>query len=129
MIKAENHFKHIGILGMHWGRRKSPERITADNAKKLKKAQDEWDKKRRNTSNYIKAYNKAADYANNVLIPKINKKYGKYNWSSLDTSDPYNPKGDPKLVRSYKRYLKEYEKSFSDIFEKSFTELIGERPK
>jgi hypothetical protein len=71
----------------------------------------------------VKAYNNAADYANKVLIPNINKKYGKYNWTKLDTSDPRNPKGDPKLVKSYKRYIKEYETSFKRIYDKKLSEL------
>ena len=74
-------------------------------------------------SQRVKAYNKAADYANKVLIPNINKKYGKYDWTKIDTTDPRDPKGDPKLVNSYKKYLKEYETSFKKIFDKNLSEL------
>jgi hypothetical protein len=71
----------------------------------------------------VKAYNKAADYANKVLIPNINKKYGKYNWSNIDTTDPHNPTGDPKLVKAYTRYINEYETSFKKIYDKKLSEI------
>jgi hypothetical protein len=126
-----NELEHVGVLGMHWGRRKSPQQIADHNAKLLTKKQNNWDKKAANPKNKIKAYNLAADYANNVLIPTINKKYGKYDWSNIkyDPSNPYNATGDPKLVKSYKKYMNEYQSSFMKIYDKKMSELIGERPK
>lgn len=85
-------------------------------AKKLAKDQKKWDKAY--SKNYIKAYNSAADYANSVLIPKINKKYSKIIKSDDWSKDP-----------NYGRYLKEYEKRFNSVLNKKVTELIGERPK
>lgn len=175
----EDYLKHVGVLGMRWGHRKSrlirkqtmltsnrqkeldkkelkeleskrgfgsshqrkineekiailKERLKDTDIKrespfqKIKKAYKEKKDKELRQKNMLKAYNRAVDYANSVLIPKINKKYGKYDWTSLDTSDMHNPKGDPKLVRSYKRYINEYEKSFNDVFNMKLSEITGE---
>lgn len=126
---------HHGIKGQRWGIRRfqkkdgtltnaGKNRYSDDNKKgpseaeqrKLAKAQKKWDKKA--TRNYITAYNNAADYANEVLIPKINKKYEKImktpNWSD----DPH-----------YEDYVKEYEESFNKVLNQKMVDLIGERPK
>jgi hypothetical protein len=164
--------KHVGVLGMHWGRRsgsttssvssktsglrKNSEKALSDVRRVYehkgsgkdpsKMTRKEIDSEistissrpvtpkiqrniERENSKLVKqrvqAYNKAADYANKVLIPNINKKYGKYNWSNIDISDPQNPKGDPKLVKSFKRYTNEYQNSFKKVYNKKLSEITG----
>lgn len=94
--------------------------------KEKEKAQKKWDKNF--NENWYKAYNEAANYSNSVLIPAINKKYGKYDFSSLDTEDAYNPKGDPKLVKAYKRYINEYDTKFADLLQQKYDNMFGKRP-
>lgn len=86
-------------------------------AKKLEKDQKKYDKSYR--KNYFKAYNKAADYANEVLIPEINRKYAKYDFSKTD---------DPKIQRIYQKYINEYQDKFSEVFSMKMRDLIGDRP-
>ena len=109
------------------GRRKTPDQIARDNQKKLEKKQKDWDKKAQ--KNFIKAYNKAADHANNVLIPKINKKYANYDFSKVKTDSYGRPIGNSKLAKAYEKYLKEYDTSFKQYMSMTLVELIGERPK
>lgn len=84
--------------------------------KKLEKAQKKWDKNFK--KNYLKAQNSAADYANEILIPKLNAKYSKI----IKTEDWREDK-------NYGKYLKEYEDSFAKVLNKKFIEIAGERPK
>lgn len=110
---------HYGVKGMKWGHRKARLEARAERkaAKKLAKDQKKWDKKA--SKNYMKAYNKAADIANNELIPKINAKWEKHNWSSTDWS---------KDAKDYERYVKEMDDAFDKVFNKTLRELIGDRP-
>ena len=95
-------------------------------AKQLKKDQKEWDENVR--LNWHKAYNNAADYANNVLIPEHNKKWGKYDWTKLDLSDPSAPKGDAKLVANYLKYETEYHEKWDKLLSSEYDKLFGKRP-
>lgn len=110
---------HYGVKGMKWGHRKARPETRTDRkaAKKLAKAQKEWDKKA--NKHYMDAYNKAADIANKELIPKINAKWEKHNWSSRDWT---------KDAKDYERYVKEMDDAFDKALQKSLRELIGDRP-
>ena len=88
-----------------------------DAKKELKKAQKKWDDNFQD--NYMKAYNTAADKANKILIPQLNKKYAKYDFSDLS---------DPKIKSIHEQYVKEYSDSFTKLFEKEFDNIAGKRP-
>ena len=85
--------------------------------RKQKKEQKAYDKARSDIDNKIEAYNRAADYANKVLIPKINKKYSKIIKTKDWTQDP-----------NYDKYVQEYETAFSKIADKKLEEIIGRNP-
>ena len=86
-------------------------------AKQTKKAQKKWDKNA--SRHWIEGYNKAVDYSNNNFIDKLNEKYKDY-----DFSDPT----DKKIQKVYKRYVEEYVNGFNSILEKSYREVLGDRP-
>lgn len=112
---------------MRWGVRRTPEQLGhRTDSRELKREQKKWDKNF--NRNWWKAYNEAARYSREVLAPELNKKYGKYDWRNLDTSDIYNPKGDPKLVASYKRYVSEYETKFDKVLQQEYDKMFGKRP-
>lgn len=96
--------------------RKQDARMEARKAKKNAKAQKKWD--REYVKNYNKAYNRTADYANKVLIPKINNKYSKIIKTDDWADDP-----------NYGKYMKEYETRFNEVLHMNITELVGDRPK
>lgn len=131
---------HHGVKGMKWGVRRNRSGATVSkgerkkqsaqahkkagqvinnrkNKKELKKAQKKWDDNFQD--NYMKAYNTAADKANKTLIPQLNKKYAKYDFSDLS---------DPKIKSIHEKYVKEYSDSFTKLFEKEFDNIAGKRP-
>ena len=98
---------HYGKKGMRWGQR----RAVKKQAKTLKKNQDAWDDNVK--KNWHNAYNAAADHANKVLIPQINKKY-----KGVNLLDPKNNA----------KYEKEYEAMFDKVYQQKFSDLFGDRP-
>lgn len=56
---------------------------------------------------YIDLYNKAAEIANETLIPEINKKYEQYDFSNIEN--------DPTMKIIYDKYIEEYESKFSEL--------------
>lgn len=126
---GEDFIEHYGVPGMKWGVRKSRQELrgygTSSNQsrrarkseKKVAKAQKRYDRKLK--KNWASAYNSAADYANQELIPKINKKYEKYDFSDLNT---------PSKKRAYDRYINEYTDSFNKRYDEIVIEMFGKRP-
>lgn len=83
-------------------------------ADQLRRRQAEYDENVQR--NWYKAYNKAADYANSILIPQINEKYKKM------LSDPN------KTMAEYEAYEKEYEDLFNMKWQEFHDEMFGKRP-
>lgn len=94
-----------------------PKKRKARQVKLTKKAQKKWDKNTR--KHWVEGYNKAADYSNNNFINKLNEKYKDYDFSD---------RTDKKTQKVYKRYIEEYVNGFNSILEKSYREVLGDRP-
>lgn len=56
---------------------------------------------------YVTAYNKAAEIADETLIPEINAKYDEYDFSNIEN--------DPEMKKIYDQYIEEYENKFNDL--------------
>jgi len=75
---------HYGVKGMRWGVRRTPEQLGhCCKQRKLKKGQKAYD--RNSKKNEYKVYNKAGEYSNEFIIPKLNKN-GKIIMMILDIS-------------------------------------------
>ena len=60
-----------------------------------------------NEDAFSKAYNKAAEIANETLIPEINAKYEKYDFSNIENN--------PAMKIIYDQYMEEYESKFNAL--------------
>lgn len=109
--------KHHGIKGQKWGVRRfqnydgsltslGKARYGYSDSREVRKAQKEYD--RTVKKNYRDIHNQAADYMNEVALPKLNQKY----------KDDY---GNPE-------YQRECEKTFGKALTKACLDLYGERP-
>lgn len=119
-----NELIHHGTKGMKWGVRRNKQTISSNvksdkkKTKELKKSQKQWDK---NVSkNGHTAYNNAAKKANDELIPKLNKKYDKYDFSNMHDNHP--------LKKTYDSYIKEYEDQWNALLKTEYNKMFGERP-
>lgn len=65
---------------------------------------------------YTTAYNKAVDYANEVLIPQINEKYQEYDFSAESLKDS-------KIADIYQQYLNEYDNLFEEAINNEMSKL------
>lgn len=86
------------------------------NERQLAKAQKRYDRTVSKPKNLMDAYNRAGERANNELIPRINKKYSKYDFS------------DPRNKKVYDRYMAEYQNEFDRLWAEELEKKHGKRP-
>lgn len=100
---------HVGVLGMHWGQRKTPEQV-------LQGKQKKWESQV--SGHFLKAYNRASDRMNNGEIARINNKaiYKDKNFT------------DPKHADLYKKYIAEYEGAFQKALNEEMNRAAGPSP-
>ena len=117
-----NDIYHFGVKGMKWGvRRYQNKDGTLTNAGRNRYQKDivKADKKRDKAikKNWTKSYNSAADRINKEVIPALNKKYEKYDFSKRYT--------DKRINDAYKKYINEYVDSFNSIYLSEITSRFG----
>ena len=119
---------HFGVKGMKWGvrRHRNPDgtltkKGKARQAKRIKKAQKKWDKNTK--KNLLTAYNKAAysSTSEGGFNSKLLEKYKDYTFDEHTLTDKKNRE-------AFKHYLEEYVNSWNDLLEKSYREVLGDRP-
>lgn len=98
----------FGKAGINAGKKINKHNQERTTAKKLKKAQKEYDKNVE--KNWYKAYNEAADYMTKNVIPKLNEQYKGDSWS-------YD-----------KKVLAKYDETFNKIYQQKFDDMFGPRP-
>lgn len=109
-LEDKRYLQHYGVLGMHWGKRKSYEELSKGQKAKISKkyknhAVDlQKDMLKTNNRRKIDAYNEAADDMNNGGIDKFNK-----------THKP-----------SDKNYDDSYDKLFDDLYSKKYDALTAD---
>lgn len=101
--------KHFGILGMHWGKRKSPEQV-------IQERQKSWEKKV--PSHFLKAYNAAAGRMNNGEISRINNK-PEYKDKNFNL---------PENKELNKKYVAEHEAAFHKALVEEMNKAAGPSP-
>ena len=123
MSRQNNEIYHFGIKGQKWGIRRyqnkdgsltpaGRKRVSKEYAKYAKAAQAEV----ATTSNYVKAYNRAADKMNNGLIDKYNSDYDKKLGKKAKNYDYGNDD----------EYNAGMKKLFDEVMEKSIYEVLYE---
>ena len=115
---------HYGVKGMKWGVRRYrnadgtlTSKGKARQAKRIKKALKKLYIYSR--LHFVEGYNYSVYYSNNNFINKLNEKYKDYDFSD---------RTDKKTQKVYKRYIEEYVNGFNSILEKSYREVLGDRP-
>ena len=144
------YLEHHGVKGQKWGIRRyqnrdgslTPEgkarynqevtpKRTRKEQKQVRKMQKQWDSLHR--KEWLKTYNEVADYANNVIIPKLNKQYGANEFSKLK----FNEHGElieglnPDIEKRYKAYEKQEMAQYEELMNQKMSDLydrIGYRP-
>ena len=95
---------HFGVLGMHWGHRKSYAELSTRKQKKVLKEYKKEANKAINEINEkqghrnVKAYNQMADEMNNGGIDKFNKTHSS---KSKDYTDAYNKLTNKIMTQKY----------------------------
>ena len=101
---------HTGVLGMKWHHHKA--KVAA---KKLKKADSEWEKSALKSDTHVAVYNHAADKINSK-IDTFNAKWPKVNFN------------DPKLKKYNDEYMQAYGKLWNKTLQKSADDIIKANP-
>lgn len=124
---------HYGVLGMKWGVRrpvdsdgyvkgrapgKSEHRAEKKAAKTLNKDKKRYDKTLRKKQFTI--HNEVARKVNNEILPKLDKKYEKYDFSDLS---------DPKVKKVHEKYIREFNDTYAEVQNQTVKNIVGERPR
>ena len=107
---STNELYHTGVLGMKWHHHKA--KVAA---KKLKKADSEWEKSALKSDTHVSVYNHAADKINGK-IESFNKKWSKVNFN------------DPKLKTYNEKYMRSYGKLWDKMLQQSADDIIKTNP-
>jgi hypothetical protein len=123
--QLDDFLEHYGIPGMKWGKRKGSSDSSEASPRQQKKALKQLGKDQKAydknvNKNWHKAYNETAELARTKLIPAINKKYDKYDFSNIDN--------DPKMKKVFDKYINEYDESFNKALKTKVSDMFGERP-
>lgn len=98
--------EHVGVKGMKWGQRKSPERQAAKAAKKVGKADKQFERQADSAHTWVLLHNSGADHVN-AQIPKINAEFEKKHPKEMN---------DGTLLNDSHPVTRAYNKAYNDAF-------------